>query len=557
MKAISFLKASLCLFSFAICYHLQATCPTGTIFLSGQTAVNNFPTDYSGCTTPDALVITGNVTDLTPLSVITDVNGILTIGNGSGIPDLNGLQNLGSVAGDLSISGSFSNLNELTSLTTVGGNITVSGANFDDISILNNLSGFTGTLWLSSSTAITSIGNLSNLTGLSGLYFIFNQNLSDLSGLPNLSQLDILRVWSCPSLTDYTKFSSLTSLGSLELNNAPITDFSDFAGVTSLENLNLLSCNNLIDISDLDPSGSMSSFSISSCTMLTTLPNYASVTDMINFTFSTNPAVTTLDIFPNATDVTGSLRFTNNAGLSSATMFGSLDNCSFIEISRNGLSSLTGFQNLDAVTNLTIQYEDLTDLSNFSGLRVVTGALNISFNLLLTDISALENLALLSSPTIRTNPSLSDCCLLSLLLSTGKIIGGIDVLGNGPGCQNYLEIYNSCPDEDLDGIISTVDNCPTDFNPNQGDLDFDGVGDGCDNCPTVANPTQDDANGDGIGDACQNAPTVNVGFQVDNGDLFVKSTYKGIILKSTSGNCYRVRISDDGKIETYNVVCPN
>ncbi len=57
-------------------------------------------------------------------------------------------------------------------------------------------------------------------------------------------------------------------------------------------------------------------------------------------------------------------------------------------------------------------------------------------------------------------------------------------------------------DFDADGVIDTVDNCPSLANSNQLDTDNDGIGDACDNCPTVVNATQNDVDGDGLGDAC-------------------------------------------------------
>ena len=57
-------------------------------------------------------------------------------------------------------------------------------------------------------------------------------------------------------------------------------------------------------------------------------------------------------------------------------------------------------------------------------------------------------------------------------------------------------------DSDGDGIADHIDNCPAIANADQLDTDGDGVGDACDNCPAIANPGQEDSDGDGVGDAC-------------------------------------------------------
>ncbi|WP_405413067.1 thrombospondin type 3 repeat-containing protein [Maribacter sp. Asnod1-A12] len=72
-------------------------------------------------------------------------------------------------------------------------------------------------------------------------------------------------------------------------------------------------------------------------------------------------------------------------------------------------------------------------------------------------------------------------------------------------------------DDDNDGVLDTVDNCPSIANADQLDTDNDGEGDVCDidddndgiidtedNCPLIANANQEDDDNDGIGNLCDN-----------------------------------------------------
>jgi hypothetical protein len=97
-------------------------------------------------------------------------------------------------------------------------------------------------------------------------------------------------------------------------------------------------------------------------------------------------------------------------------------------------------------------------------------------------------------------------------------------LGGSPGPLTTLDANSQ--DLDLDGVLNTVDNCPTRYNPTQLDTDRDGAGDACsqvenpdgdtsvtllakpfDNCPDTYNPIQTDTDNDGLGDACDSNPS--------------------------------------------------
>jgi hypothetical protein len=87
----------------------------------------------------------------------------------------------------------------------------------------------------------------------------------------------------------------------------------------------------------------------------------------------------------------------------------------------------------------------------------------------------------------------------------GQPIGAYDA-----GCS-----LSACDDADNDDVCDHEDNCPSAFNPAQGDIDLDGVGDICDNCTHSANPDQADFDGDGVGDDCDNCPDVANATQAD------------------------------------------
>ncbi|RMG41306.1 MAG: hypothetical protein D6732_02645, partial [Methanobacteriota archaeon] len=83
-------------------------------------------------------------------------------------------------------------------------------------------------------------------------------------------------------------------------------------------------------------------------------------------------------------------------------------------------------------------------------------------------------------------------------------VSGYDATYNGNG-DLVISKFNNLSggtDNDGDGLLDSVDNCPVVSNTNQVDLDGDGVGDVCDNCPTISNTVQSDIDGDGLGDVC-------------------------------------------------------
>ena len=80
--------------------------------------------------------------------------------------------------------------------------------------------------------------------------------------------------------------------------------------------------------------------------------------------------------------------------------------------------------------------------------------------------------------------------------------------GNTPGAPaDAVDSPPTMTDEDGDGVLDDVDNCPAMANADQLDHDTDGRGDVCDHCPHLNTANADpDADGDGVGDLCDPRP---------------------------------------------------
>lgn len=140
--------------------------------------------------------------------------------------------------------------------------------------------------------------------------------------------------------------------------------------------------------------------------------------------------------------------------------------------------------------------------------------------------------AFVSVPCTKSN-SFGECSSVTVCMAgDGARCGALE-----PGPELCDQVDNNCngetdegfPDSDLDGdsdcldkdddndgVLDTMDNCPLTANLGQLDTDKDDMGDKCDpdddndahddpvdNCPLVFNPAQLDSDLDGIGDACE------------------------------------------------------
>ncbi|WP_298760311.1 T9SS type A sorting domain-containing protein [uncultured Psychroserpens sp.] len=190
-------------------------CPTSGITLSSQVEVDDFTTNYPGCTDLDyRLTISGNdIIDLSPLSTLNSVKG-LTVRDNLELVSLNGL-NLSEIGYEITQL-SIENNNALFDISAL------SSATFE-INTFDNSSG---------EVRIKNNPFLSDLIGLEGLpeyvYSIYIQNnnfLDDLTGLSTVKITEDLVIEDNSGLTSFDGFSLTHQTGTFVFvnNNAMVS----------------------------------------------------------------------------------------------------------------------------------------------------------------------------------------------------------------------------------------------------------------------------------------------------------------------------------------------
>jgi hypothetical protein len=195
-------------------------CNPSNISLSSQLEVDNFQAVYGPCDTIGTLIISGDdITSLAGLAGLARVGGtLLEISGNNRLENLDGLESLTTIAGDLRI-------NDNSALINIDGLSSLSMVTIDPVYKIE----------ISRNAALRNLDGLSSLTGLAGALIIhLNGSLSNVHGLSNLEQVGaILHIAANHTLTELNGLENLTSVGALGIvNNASLADIS---GLSSLE----------------------------------------------------------------------------------------------------------------------------------------------------------------------------------------------------------------------------------------------------------------------------------------------------------------------------------
>ncbi len=204
----------------------ESHCLYNGITFNSQEELDNFQSNYPNCSKidGDVLINGDDIINLNGLDVLASIGGDLHIGwmMGTSLINLSGLDNLTYIEGDLIIrlNASLSSLTGLENVTTIG----------EDLNVYYNHD-------------LINLTGLEKLNSIGGDLFIRKNNtLIDFNGLDALTSIGgRFRIWDNNSLTSFSGTETLTSIG----ENLEIYDNSLLLSLTGLDNINPASINNL------------------------------------------------------------------------------------------------------------------------------------------------------------------------------------------------------------------------------------------------------------------------------------------------------------------------
>ena len=239
----------------------QGCLPDGITFTT-QAEIDNFPTNYPGCTEieGDVTIYGPLIYNLDCLSNVTSMGGYLDINSCIWLTNLNGLSNLTYLGKDLMIaSTAIVSFSPLQGLTNISGELMILyNDSLVDLSGLENITSIDGGYF-----DIIGNNSLINLSGLEGLISITgnlsiweNSSLVSLEGINSLSSItQNLGIMDNDSLVNMEALSQITTLGAslIVKNNAALVNLSGLEKLTSIgKHLRIINNDNLINLNGLE-----------------------------------------------------------------------------------------------------------------------------------------------------------------------------------------------------------------------------------------------------------------------------------------------------------------
>lgn len=420
----------------------QSCLPNGITF-SNQAQINNFPTNYPGCTSiaGDVRINGNNITNLNGLSAITTIEGSFTLYNCPLLTNVNGLSNL-KIANSVNIFSmdALANLSGLGQLTEVKTWMAISNIkSLVSLEGLGNLVSVGEGFMVSLNPALESLNGLDKLTSVGGRLAVTDlPKLKGLEGLPQLASVGgDFELYGLPLLKDLNGLANLTSIaGNFSLSNMPaLTNLDGLDHLTTIGGtLNVSSNPQLTRLTDFKALLSLGGIYLTNNPVLSNVNGLEKIKTIKSQGISLygNPALSNLDGLQNITTVVGSVQLAGSPLLTHlnnwnqlATVSGNIDMTDM-----PNLTSLTGLSNVVSVYGLRLLSTGVTNLNGFEKLTGLgNGGLQLEDNPMLSSLDGLQNIA-----TLGGTLSIVNCPLLTNLAILDNItaIGGSLHLTNLP-----------------------------------------------------------------------------------------------------------------------------
>jgi hypothetical protein len=206
-------------------------------------------------------------------------------------------------------------------------------------------------------------------------------------------------------------------------------------------------------------------------------------TEIDGYLYIESTDLTSLTGLEGLTSVSGTVDIYNNPQLTSLNALNNLTSVDALRIRDNNvLTSLSGLNNITSVRNLEISRNNvLTSLNGLEGITSVSNYILISWNDVLTNLCALNNV-ILSGNELHIYENLLLSMATANALETQLRSNGFSGTNVNIHSNDGLELVtcDGCADGDADSVCDDEDNCPNNANPNQEDADGDTMGDVCD-----------------------------------------------------------------------------
>lgn len=399
-------------------------------------------------------IVNGNVTidgtnksviDINALRGIKTINGNLTLKNleYGDVFNIVGLLEIENITGDLIITGEYNhNLTELPALKAVGGNININNSKLLSLDGLNNIGSVGGSISIYNNVNLHSITGLKKLKSVNEISLL-NNALLKIEGFDLLETVTLdLKITDNQSLITINGFPALLSVGDeLDIErNSKLTTLGGFNLLNSVTNISINGNSSLDNINVFNTLESVNILAFEN-NSLTMLPPFTSLTTINNsLTIKSNKGTFKIDGFNKLTSVSN-ITIHDNPGLKSITNFEGLTTVQNIKIDENEfLKSIDAFNSIGNLTDLSILSNGVNTISGFSSLGNMN-KLTIENNTVLTTITAFANLKKVNN---------------DILLRQNYALTSLDWLNNVEEIGNWLLIYRCSSLNSLSGLNSLI-----------------------------------------------------------------------------------------------------